>query len=148
MPDALVEVTLDILLIDDQEPIHQALKAVFTFPPPLTYRLHSAFSIEEGIKMATFMQPHVILLDLHFPIESPDMEGALAAIPGLSQHGAVIPFTGYETQKLWGRAISLGAVDFLSKEILRDPNDRKLLIHAITNATFLHDARQQSCQRP
>jgi len=56
--------TIKLLLIEDEKPIHKLMKVALRDDE---YDITSAFTADEGIKMAAITQPDIVILDLGLP---------------------------------------------------------------------------------
>lgn len=99
-----------ILLIEDEQSIHRLIQGAMIEED---YQLLSAFSADEGIKLAATYQPELVLLDLGLPKK----EG-FSVITAIREWSATLPIIvlsarGDEGSKV--RALDEGANDYVTK---------------------------------
>ena len=101
-----------VLIIDDSEMIHELVRAQL-FDDEI--ELHSAFGGEEGVRMASEIEPDTILLDVDMPIVNGfEVCRRLKADPSLSPI-PVIFLTGQTSTAEKVEGLNLGAIDYVTK---------------------------------
>lgn len=111
-----------LLVVDDDESICAALKMIFGN----RYTVFTARTGSEAKEVLTEERPHVVLLDIVLP----DMDGLclLAQIRKVNPEIKVIMLTASEDTEMVGRALHLGACDFVKKPI--GAHELKVKIHS------------------
>ena len=108
MPDR----ELKILMIDDDEQILFALRAVFQFQG---WQSLSAKDVSSGLELFRKQRPDLVLIDYHLPRIS-GVKG-VQMIRELDQEVPIIVFTIEESQEVANQFIEAGASDFALKPI-------------------------------
>ncbi|WP_096086882.1 response regulator [Agaribacterium haliotis] len=112
------------LIVDDSKTAQARLKALLK---NYDLKIDIAFSAEEALGYLSYNQPDVIFLDHH--MEGMDGLEALRIIKN-NPTTAMIPVVMYTSEKgdvYMGQARALGALDILSKEIIKPANIERLL---------------------
>lgn len=141
-----------ILLIDDEEAPHKLLAVVLRQPPPppppLEIALRSAFTLDEGLRIAQEERPDVCLLDLSFRpaadgggrvVTPPEtlafMRLHLAdLLPVIILTGHIDPEDDWGYRRQWKESRRAGACGFLRKDLYLDSGHRGFLMHALDDA--------------
>jgi len=116
-----------LLIVDDEPGIVEEVKAFFEEEG---YRVYTADSGEDGIKLVQKLKPDLLMVD----IKLPDVSGlrVLEAAKGSSAKTKTIVITGYVDQTLIDQAEKLGRDAFLQKpfnlEVLKGEVDRLLKV--------------------
>jgi len=116
--------TATVLVIDDDSEIRYSLQRVLSARP---FRVISAASGEEGLKVAAKEKPHVILLDNRMT----GMSGleTLQHLRGSSPKCMIILMTAFGTTQTAIEAMKFGAFDYVIK-----PFDIKKILNLVENA--------------
>ena len=104
--------TPTVLVIDDDERVHEALREALD---PSSYAVASAFSGEEGLQLHDRLRPDAVLLDVILP----EM-GGMAVLRALKEASADVPvivMTAYAEVQTAVQAIKCGAADYVQKPI-------------------------------
>lgn len=108
----MMEKTVTILSIDDEEQICFALDELFRFQG---WRAVSAQSVEEGLALFRKEQPDIVLIDYHMPhINGVD---GVRMLRNLNDCVPIIVFTIDESQAVADAFLEAGASDFALKPI-------------------------------
>ncbi len=100
-----------ILVVDDQAEIREMITDHFSFRG---YRVLSAASVEEGIRLAAAEDPDAILLDFGFP-QGIQGDELLIQVKRNSPHIKIVMITGESREHVRSRMLSLGADAFFDK---------------------------------
>jgi DNA-binding NarL/FixJ family response regulator len=113
---AMHEASVKLLLADDSETLCKAIRAVLSGEPRIEL-LGEARSLPETVKMASMLQPDVILLDLHMPGEQ-GFEPSTVKIQFLTCSERVIAMSISNDDETKALALEYGAVVLLDKATL------------------------------
>ena len=119
----MAEVTKRVLVIDDDENIHNIIKK---FLGNHKYELTHAYSLSEGLESINKHRPNVVLLDINLGKES-GFDALKIIDTVLNSH--IIMMSGDAFDKNVRRAITLGASDFIAKPLVN-----KTLIQKVKKA--------------
>ena len=109
-----------VLIVEDEDGPRAFYRRVFT---PLSVEVLNAETGTRGLQLAIARQPQVVLVDLRLP----ELD-SLQVIEGLRFSGVlahVLVVSGFLTEELTARALSLGALEVLAKPVSPD-----VLVHA------------------
>jgi len=124
-----------VLVIDDDRTVCQSLQFLLNKKGFDVNVVHYPTDVPE--KLETF-EPHVILLDMNFTIETTGRQGLalLRRIRDIQPSALVILMTGWATVQLAVEGMKLGAKDFIAK-----PWDNKQMISAIESLIAIYDPK-------
>jgi DNA-binding NarL/FixJ family response regulator len=105
---------IKILIVDDQELFRKALSTLLTVEKDF-HVVGDASNGEEAIRLATLLQPNIILMDLRMPI----MDGVAATrrIHSSLPHIKVIILTTFDEDEDVFEGLRAGAVGYLLKDV-------------------------------
>lgn len=101
-----------VLIVDDQEAFRSAARLVVELTDGFEV-VAEASSGEEGVSLATELNPHMVLMDINMP--GIDGLEATRQITEGQPEVKVIVFSTYEPNEYQSRALAAGAVAFVSK---------------------------------
>jgi DNA-binding NarL/FixJ family response regulator len=101
-----------VLIVDDQEAFRSAARLVVELTDGFEV-VGEAKSGEEGVTMASDLDPQLVLMDINMP--GIDGLEATRQITEATSETKVIVFSTYEPNEYQARALEAGAVAFVSK---------------------------------
>lgn len=119
-----------VLVIDDEMGPRESLRMLLK----PNYQVHTANSVEAGIKILQEKQPDAVISDIRMPGTS-GIDG-LRRIREIDPHVAVIMLTGYGALETAQEALRLGANDYISKPF--DAREMRDVISRNVERTRLH----------
>ena len=129
-----------LLIIDDERPLLESLEMFLT---EKGYRVVSAVTAAEGLRLCRQTDPDVIILDIRLP----DMNG-LDVLKNMVQEGRknIIIITAFHDMDIAIKAVKLGAFDYIPKPIDVDELERAI-DKALKSRTpsLSHDALAIDC---
>lgn len=116
-----------ILLIDDENPMHLAIRSLIDWPSFHAHEPYSAFNGQEGLRMMEKHRPDIAFVDMHMPL----LGGAefLSIASRNHPYCQYIVVSGYDEFEYAQAAIRANVVDYLLK-----PIDQKELERALKKA--------------
>ena len=122
-----------ILIIDDDRTVCASLGLLLRKKQYLTDKVHHP---TEALDKIQDFEPHVILLDMNFTIETSGKQGLQLLKKIRSEHPniSVILMTGWATVQLAVEGMKLGAKDFIAK-----PWDNKEMVQAIQSIIHIYE---------
>ncbi len=129
-----------VLIIDDDRTVCQSLQFLLSKKNFEVDIVHYPTDVPE--KLAGF-QPHVVLLDMNFTIETSGRQGLALLKRIREQHSSalVILMTGWATVQLAVEGMKLGAKDFIAK-----PWDNKEMISSIESLIAIYNPEIKSAK--
>jgi DNA-binding NarL/FixJ family response regulator len=126
------ERTVDVLCVDDNEMMAEALKRWLSRDPSLRWVgwLPSAEGLEEAVEQ---LDPQVVLMDVDMPGPSP-----FTVIPELAKKAPntlVLMLSGFLRKEYVVGALEAGAMGYISKE--RSPQEIAEAIHRVANGEMV-----------
>lgn len=127
--------THKILIVDDDRAVCSSIKLLLSKRGYQTHCIHRRNEIEDAL---TTFEPHLVLLDMNYSIDTSGAEGlkAVTSILNLRKETKIILMTGWATVQLAVEGMKLGAGDFLAK-----PWDNKHLLSSIETLLELGENR-------
>jgi DNA-binding response OmpR family regulator len=115
--------TKKILVVDDEPPVCNMLKK---FLLQKGYKVDTALSGKEALKIVRKKKPHIVLLD----IKMPEMDGleVLQRIVEIDKEVGVIMITAVKQDNIGKRCIQLGAYDYIIKPLNLDYLETVLMV--------------------
>lgn len=109
---------IKILVIDDEEVILLGVQKILKNDKEYSYKIDTALSGEEGLKLAQSADYDIIFIDLVMP----GMDGMklLTRLVKLDTTAQIIMFTGYATMQTALKALRTGARDFIAKPFTKE----------------------------
>ena len=116
-----------VLLIDDENPVHLAIRSLIDWPGFNAHEPYSAYNGQEGLACMERLRPDIAFVDMNMPL----MGGADFLAAASRSHPACqyIVISGYDEFQYAKAAIRFGVVDYLLK-----PIDRAELENALRKA--------------
>jgi two-component system, response regulator YesN len=116
-----------VLLIDDENPVHLAIRSLIDWPRFRAHEPYSAYNGQEGLKCMERLRPDIAFVDMNMPL----MGGVdfLAAASRSHPNCQYIVLSGYDEFQYAQAAIRFSVVDYLLK-----PIDRGELENALKKA--------------
>jgi YesN/AraC family two-component response regulator len=113
-----------VLLIDDENPVHLAIRSLIDWPSLGMRAPQSAYNGQEGLKCMERLHPDIAFVDMNMPL----MGGAdfLQVASRNHPYCQYIVVSGYDDFQYAKAAIRAGAVDYLLKPIDRSELERAL----------------------
>ncbi len=127
---------LEILIVDDEPEIANALKKFFTRKG---YAVRTANDGEVALELVKEHRPHLVFLDIRMP----GMDGlkVLRNIRERDRSIKVIMVTAFGTREIVSEALRLGAVDFVRKPFTMDYLEHEVI--AKVNVQLFEDLRNE-----
>ncbi|MFM1931453.1 MAG: hypothetical protein RL226_756 [Bacteroidota bacterium] len=124
-----------ILIVDDDRAVCSSLKLLLNRKGYQTHSIHRRNEIEDAL---LDFEPHLVLLDMNYSINTSGAEGlqAVKTILSLRKDTKIILMTGWATVQLAVEGMKLGAGDFLAK-----PWDNQHLLTSIATLLELSENR-------
>jgi signal transduction histidine kinase len=119
-----------VLVIDDEMGPRESLRMLLK----PCYQVHTADSVEKGLKLLTENKPDAIVMDIRMPGVT-GIEG-LRRIRQIDPHLSVIMLTGFGALETAKEALRLGANDYISKPF--DAREMREVISRNVERTRLH----------
>lgn len=113
-----------VLLIDDENPVHLAIRSLIDWPKLGLKEPQSAFNGQEGLRLMERLRPDIAFVDMNMPL----MGGAdfLQVASRNHPYCQYIVVSGYDDFQYTKAAIRAGVVDYLLKPIDRSELERAL----------------------
>lgn len=107
-----------LLVIDDEEVILLGVQKILRNDQQYSYKIDTALSGEEGLRLAQSADYDIIFIDLVMP----GMDGMelLKRLVKLGITAQIIMFTGYATMQAALKALRMGARDFIAKPFTKE----------------------------
>jgi signal transduction histidine kinase len=119
-----------VLVIDDEMGPRESLRMLLK----PSYQVHTADSVEKGLKLLSENKPDAIVMDIRMP-GTTGIEG-LRRIRQIDPHLSVIMLTGFGALETAKEALRLGANDYISKPF--DAREMREVISRNVERTRLH----------
>lgn len=119
-----------VLVIDDEMGPRESLRMLLK----PSYQVHTADSVEKGLKLLTEKRPDAIVMDIRMPGMT-GIEG-LRKIRQIDPHLSVIMLTGFGALETAKEALRLGANDYISKPF--DAREMREVISRNVERTRIH----------
>lgn len=110
-----------ILIVDDEQP---TLDMCGLLLRALGYEVLTAENGSKGIDLFREKRPDIVLTDIKMP--GKDGFEVIEQIMAINPHARVIVMTGHGDRDLAGKAMELGATDFVHKPMSREALERAL----------------------
>jgi len=104
-----------VLLIDDEKPVHLAIRSLVNWPAIHAEEPVSAYNGREGLEIMKRLKPDIVFVDMSMPLVSG--EAFLAAAVQLDPRCQFIVISGYDDTRYMQAAIRSHVVDYLFKPI-------------------------------
>lgn len=111
-----------VLIIDDEEPAHVAIRGLVDWSKFGLYEPRSAYNGKEGLALINNLRPHIVFLDMNMPL----MSGVdfLEIVSNSHADCQFIVVSGYDSFQYAKAAIRFSVVDYLLKPIDRNELER------------------------
>ena len=113
-----------VLLIDDENPVHLAIRQLVDWSAIHAYEPYSAYNGKEGLECMERLQPDIAFVDMNMPLL--DGKGFLAVASRNHPYCQYIVISGYDDFQYAQAAIRHNVVDYLLKPIDHEELERAI----------------------